>query len=73
MGTSAGAAVTDKLGRLSGLRRRYTLAEKRAMVEEIQVHGASVPEVAPRHAVNPNLLSIGRRLFRQGLDRKSVV
>jgi len=31
------------------------------------VHGASVPEVAQRHGVNPNLLSIWRRLHRQGL------
>lgn len=37
------------------------------MVEETQVHGASVPEVAQRHGVNPNLLSIWRRLHRQGL------
>lgn len=67
MGTSAEAVVTDKLGRRSGPRRRYTLAEKRSMVEETQVHGASVPEVAQRHGVNPNLLSIWRRLHRQGL------
>lgn len=67
MGTSDEAAITDKLGRRSGLRRRYSLAEKRAMVEETQVHGASVPEVAQRHGVNPNLLSIWRRLHRQGL------
>ena len=37
------------------------------MVEETQVHGASVPEVAQRYGVNPNLLSIWRRLHRQGL------
>jgi transposase-like protein len=67
MGTSAEAVVTDKLGRRSGPRRRYTFAEKRTMVEETQVHGASVPEVAQRHGVNPNLLSIWRRLHRQGL------
>jgi transposase-like protein len=67
MGTSDEAVVTDKLGRRSGPRRRYSLAEKRAMVEETQVHGASVPEVAQRHGVNPNLLSIWRRLHRQGL------
>jgi transposase-like protein len=67
MGTSAEAVVTDKLGRRSGPRRRYTLAEKRSLVEETQVHGASVPEVAQRHGVNPNLLSIWRRLHRQGL------
>ncbi len=43
MGTSTEAAVTDKLGRRSGPRRTYTIAEKRSMVEETQVHGASVP------------------------------
>jgi transposase-like protein len=67
MGTSADAVMTDKLGRRSGPRRRYTLAEKRSMVEETQAHGASVPEVAQRHGVNPNLLSIWRRLHRRGL------
>jgi transposase len=67
MGTSAEAVTTDKLGRRSGPRRRYTLVEKRAMVAETRVQGASVPEVAQRHGVNPNLLSIWRRLHRQGL------
>jgi transposase-like protein len=37
------------------------------MVEETQVPGASVPEVTQRHGVYPNLLSIWRRLYRQGL------
>src|SRR5580704_16273451 len=67
MGNSDDAIVTDKLGRRSGPRRRYSLVEKRSMVEETQAHGASVPEVAQRHGVNPNLLSIWRRLHRQGL------
>jgi transposase len=67
MGTSAEAAMTDKLGRRSGPRRRYTLDEKRSMVEETQVRGASVPEVAQRHGVNANLLSVWRRLYAQGL------
>ena len=67
MGTPDEAVMTDKLGRRSGPRRRYTLAEKRSMVDETQAHGASVPEVAQRHGVNPNLLSIWRRLHRQGL------
>lgn len=66
MGTSAEAVVTDKLGRRSGPRRRYTLAEKRAMVEETQIHGASVPKVAQRHGVNPNLLSIWRPSIGKG-------
>jgi transposase-like protein len=73
MGTSADTVMTDKLGRRSGPRRRYTMAEKRSMVEETQLHGASVPEVAQRHGINPNLLSIWRRLHRQGLlDQKGV-
>jgi transposase len=67
MGTSAEAVRTDKLGRRSGPRRKYTVDEKRAMVEQTQVHGASVPEVAQRHGVNANLLSVWRRLYRRGL------
>ena len=67
MGTSGEAAITDKLGRRSGPRRKYTIADKRAMVEETQVRGASVPEVAQRHGVNANLLSVWRRLHREGL------
>lgn len=41
--------MTDKLGRRSSPRRKYTIAEKRAMVEETQLRGASVPEVARQH------------------------
>jgi transposase len=67
MGTSAEAVKTDKLGRRSGPRRKYTVDEKRSMVEETQVRGASVPEVAQRHGVNANLLSVWRRLYRRGL------
>jgi transposase len=67
MGTSAEAAMTDKLGRRSGPRRKYSVEEKRAMVEETHVRGASVPEVAQRHGVNANLLSVWRRLYRRGL------
>ena len=59
--------MTDKLGRRTGPRRKYSVVEKRAMVEETQVHGASVPEVAQRHGVNANLLSVWRRLYRRGL------
>jgi transposase len=63
---SAEAGATDTLGRRSGPRRRYTIVEKRSMVEETQVRGASVPEVAQRHGVNANLLSVWRRLYRLG-------
>jgi len=67
MGTSVEASITDKLGRRSGPRRKYTAVEKRAMVEETHVRGASVPEVAQRHGVNANLLSVWRRLYREGM------
>src|ERR1700735_68293 len=70
MGTSAEAVKTDKLGRRSGPRRKYTVDEKRSMVEESQVRGASVPEVAQRHGVNANLLSVWRRQYQQGVLRE---
>ena len=66
MGASEGTVVTDKLGRRSGPRRQYSIAEKRSMVEETHIRGASVPEVALRHGVNANLLSVWRRLYQQG-------
>jgi transposase-like protein len=72
MGTSAEAVMTDKLGRRSGPRRKYTVDEKRSMVEETRVRGASVPEVAQRHGVNANLLSVWRRLYRRGLLKCEV-
>jgi len=40
------AVSTDKLGRRSGPRRKYTIADKPAMVEETHRRGASVAEVA---------------------------
>jgi transposase-like protein len=67
MGTSAETVMKDKPGRRSGPRRKYTVSEKCAMVEETQVHGVSVPEVAQRHGVNANLLSVWRRLYWRGL------
>jgi transposase len=66
MGASADVVMTDKLGRRSGPRRQYSIAEKRSMVEQTHVPGASVPEVALRHGVNANLLSVWRRLYQQG-------
>jgi transposase len=66
METSPERVLTDKLGRRSGPRRKYSLAEKRSMVEQTRQPGASVPEVALRHGVNANLLSVWRRLDRQG-------
>jgi transposase len=67
MDTSSETVATDKLGRRSGPRRKYTIAEKRAMVEETQRRGASVAEVAQRHGVNANLVFGWRRLYQQGV------
>jgi transposase len=67
MDTSVQTVVTDKLGRRSGPRRKYTIAEKRAMVEETKRRGASVADVAQRHGVNANLLFGWRRLYQQGV------
>jgi transposase len=48
-------------------RRMRTIAEKRRIVEETLVRGASVPVVARKYEVNANLLFGWRRLYKQGL------
>ena len=67
MDASAATPATDALGRRTGPRRRYTLAEKRAIVEQSQVRGTSVAEVAQYHGINANVVFGWRRLYRQGL------
>jgi transposase len=49
------------------LRRRYTVEQKRRIVEECLDGSESVSMVARRHDVNANLLFNWRRLYRQGL------
>jgi transposase len=61
------SVTTDALGRRSGPRRQYTLDEKRQIVQETHVRGASVAVVARRHDLNPNQVFAWRRLYRQGL------
>jgi transposase len=48
-------------------RRMRTTAEKRRIVEETLVRGASVAAVARKYEVNANLLFGWRRLYKQGL------
>ena len=48
-------------------RRMRSLAEKRAIVAETRVPGASVAAVARRHGMNANLLFNWRRLQQRGL------
>ena len=58
----------SKVSVLSGpeRRRRWTTVEKRRIVEESQAPSASVVEVARRHDVHPNLLTVWRRQARTG-------
>jgi transposase len=61
------ATTTDVLGRPTGPRRKYTIAEKRRIAEETVRPGASVAAVARRHQINANLVFGWRRLYQQGL------
>ena len=58
--------VTDTLGRRTGPRRQHTLEEKRRIVEETRVKGASVSSVARRHEINANQVFAWRQLYRRG-------
>jgi transposase len=48
-------------------RRRWTTAEKLRIVEESLAPGASVVEVARRHDVHRNLITVWRRQVRTGV------
>lgn len=50
----------------TGLRRRRSIGERRRVVEETLVSGASVAKVALRHGVNANQVFQWRRLYRDG-------
>jgi transposase len=67
MDTCAEAVVTDALGRRTGPRQRHSIEQKRRIVEETHVRGASVATVARRHQVNANQVFAWRQLYRQGL------
>ncbi|MDH2406903.1 transposase [Bradyrhizobium sp. SSUT18] len=58
----------SKVSVLSGpeRRRRWTTVEKLRIVEASQAPSTSVIEVARRHDVHPNLLTVWRRLARTG-------
>ena len=51
-------------------RRHLSLAEKRGIVEETLVEGASVARVAQAHGLNANLVFNWRRLYQKGLLRR---
>jgi transposase len=67
MDTSVKTPLTDSLGRRTGPRRKYSVAEKREIVEETLQRGASVAIIAQRRGINANQVFFWRRLHRQGL------
>lgn len=67
MDTSEEASATDTLGRSVPPRRYRTIQEKRRIVEETLVRGASVAVVARKHEVNANLVFGWRKLYHKGL------
>jgi transposase len=60
---------TDKLGRRTGPRRKYPLADKLRILQETRQPGASVSDVARAHGVNANVVFGWRRLAKRGLLR----
>jgi len=55
-----------QVGTGKGKKLRRTIKEKRDVVEETLVAGASVARVARRHGVNANQVFYWRKLFREG-------
>lgn len=62
---------TDRRGRRTGPRRRYSIAEKRQIVQETRAPGASVADVARAHGINQNVVFGWRRLAQRGLLREA--
>jgi transposase len=56
----------DRLGRRTGPRRKYPLAEKLRILAETRRHGASVADVARANGVNANVVFGWRRLAQRG-------
>jgi len=56
---------TDSAGSKNKIRRR-SVKERREIVEETLVAGASVARVARRHEVNANQVFYWRKLYREG-------
>jgi transposase len=53
-------------------RRRWSEAEKQAVVAEAERPGVNISAVARRHGIKPSLLFRWRRLARDGDDRRST-
>src|SRR5215469_10569348 len=62
----AGVVSKDKESTASPQRQRWSIAEKRRIVEEALIPGASVARVARARGVNANQLFGWRRLYLSG-------
>src|SRR5689334_23225100 len=67
MDTVEQPSALDTLARRGGSRRYRSIEEKRRIVEESLVPGASVAVIARKHEVNANQVFSWRRLYQQGL------
>jgi transposase len=56
----------SQVGAAKARKRRRTIKERRDIVEETLVSGASVARVARKHDVNANQVFYWRKLFREG-------
>lgn len=56
----------SQVGTPKGRKRHRTIKERRDIVEETLVPGASVARVARRHDVNANQVFYWRKLYREG-------
>ena len=56
----------SQVGAAKAKKRRLTIKERRDIVEETLVPGASVARVARKHDVNANQVFYWRKLFREG-------
>jgi transposase len=56
----------SQVGAAKAKKRRRTIKERRDIVEETLVPGASVARVARKHDVNANQVFYWRKLFREG-------
>ena len=66
---SRGEVTVDSLGAPKvegGKRQRRSIAEKRNIVEQTMLPGASIAGVARQHGVNANLVHYWRKLYRGG-------
>ena len=75
MDTSQQATVTsrDREGSAVAQRQRRSIAEKRRIVEETLVPGASVARVARAHGVNANQVFYWRKLYQAGRLQKAGI